>query len=52
MAWGRRIKSEHSGAKQGRGYWGRKAEAKQAGKWARRRQDRLSADSWTQDDSR
>ena len=33
MAWGR-IKSEHGGAKRGKGYWGRKAEAKQASRRA------------------
>ncbi|MBE0418315.1 MAG: hypothetical protein IBX63_11175 [Coriobacteriia bacterium] len=38
MAWGR-IKSEHTGAKRGKGYWGRKAMAKQASRRARRRED-------------
>jgi len=39
MAWGR-TKTEHSGPKKGKGYWGRKAEAKQASKQARREEDR------------
>jgi hypothetical protein len=52
MAWGRRIKAEHSGPKRGRGYWGRKAEAKQASKRARRRQDRREAQSIERSDAR
>lgn len=36
MAWGR-IKPEHGGAKQGKGFWGRKWEAKAASRRARRR---------------
>lgn len=39
MAWGR-VKSEHAGAKHGKGYWGRKADAKQASRRARRSGDR------------
>jgi len=39
VAWGR-CKTEHSGPKRGRGYWGRKAEAKEASKRSRRREDR------------
>ena len=39
MAWGR-TKTEHSGPKRGKGYWGHKAEAKQASKLARRDDDR------------
>lgn len=42
MAWGR-VKSEHGGAKRGKGYWGHKAEAKQASRRARRRDDRVAA---------
>lgn len=42
MAWGR-AKSEHAGAKHGRGFWGRKALAKQASRRARRREDRAVA---------
>lgn len=42
MAWGR-IKTEHSGAKRGKGFWGRKAEAKQASRRVRRRNDRTVA---------
>lgn len=41
MAWGR-IKTEHSGPKRGRGYHGRKAEAKAASKRVRRRNDRIA----------
>jgi hypothetical protein len=42
MAWGR-VKSEHGGPKRGKGYWGRKADAKQASERSRRREARLSA---------
>ncbi len=42
MAWGR-VKADHSGPKRGNGYWGKKAVAKQAGKRARRRDDRLAS---------
>jgi len=41
MAWGR-VKSEHAGAKRGKGYWGRKAMAKQVSRRARRRDDRVA----------
>lgn len=40
MAWGQ-VKSEHGGPKRGKGYWGRKADAKQASKRSRRREARL-----------
>jgi hypothetical protein len=50
MAWGR-TKTEHAGPKRGRGYWGRKAEAKQAGKRARRRADREVARAAGQEDA-
>lgn len=43
MAFGR-IKTEHGGAKRGRGFWGHKAEAKHASRRIRRRHDRLIAD--------
>ena len=33
-------KTEHSGAKRGKGYWGRKKEAKKSSNVARRRQDK------------
>lgn len=39
MAWGK-PKTEHSGPKRSKGYWGRKAEAKQASRLARRDEDR------------
>jgi hypothetical protein len=39
MAWGR-TKTEHSGPKRGKGYWGHKAEAKRASKLARREEGR------------
>jgi hypothetical protein len=39
MAWGT-PKTEHSGPKRGKGFWGRKAEAKQVSRRARRAQDR------------
>lgn len=42
MAWGR-VKAEHAGPKRGMGYWGRKADAKQASKRSRRREDHLAA---------
>jgi hypothetical protein len=42
MAWGR-TKTEHTGPKRGKGYWGRKAEAKQASRVARRGEDRRIA---------
>jgi non-ribosomal peptide synthetase component E (peptide arylation enzyme) len=41
MAWGR-IKSEHAGAKRGKGYWGRKTAAKVASRRARRREARTA----------
>jgi hypothetical protein len=44
MAWGR-IKTEHSGPKRGKGFWGKKAVAKAAGKRARRREDRVASDA-------
>lgn len=48
MAW-RRVKTEHSGSKRGKGYWGRKAEAKQASNVARRAEDRRIAGAGHQD---
>lgn len=48
MAWGR-TKTEHSGPKRGKGYWGRKAEAKQASKLARRAQGQRIAASEHED---
>ena len=42
MAWGR-VKTEHAGAKRGKGYWGHKADAKQASKRSRRRDDHAVA---------
>jgi hypothetical protein len=42
MAWGR-VKADHCGPKRGKGYWGKKAIAKQAGNRARRRDDRLAS---------
>ena len=42
MAWGR-IKADHCGPKRGKGYWGKRAVAKQAGNRARRRDDRLAS---------
>ena len=44
MAWGR-IKAEHAGPKRGKGYWGRKADAKQASKRSRRRDDRVATNA-------
>ncbi|MDZ4170255.1 MAG: hypothetical protein U1E26_11475 [Coriobacteriia bacterium] len=44
MAWGR-TKTEHSGPKRGKGYWGRKAEAKKASNLTRRREDHEAADA-------
>jgi hypothetical protein len=37
MAYDNRIKTEHSGAKNGGGYWGTRAEAKKASNKIRRR---------------
>jgi hypothetical protein len=48
MAWGR-TKTEHTGPKRGKGYWGRKAEAKQASRVARRGEDRRIAAAGHQD---
>jgi hypothetical protein len=42
MAWGR-IKADHCGPKRGKGYWGKKAVAKQAGNRARIRDDGLAS---------
>ena len=42
MAWGR-IKADHCGPKRGKGYWGKKVVAKQAGNRARRRDDLLAS---------
>ncbi len=44
MAWGR-VKSEHGGPKRGKGYWGKKVDAKQASKRSRRREDHVAAHS-------
>jgi len=41
MAWGR-IKTEHAGPKRGKGYWGKKADAKQASKRSRRCEDHIA----------
>jgi len=49
MAWGR-IRTEHCGAKRGKGYWGRKAEAKAASKRARRCGDSRAASGITVDE--
>jgi hypothetical protein len=48
MAWGR-VKTEHSGPKWGKGFWGRKAEAKQVSKRARRREDRSACNAADED---
>jgi hypothetical protein len=44
MAWGR-VKTEHAGPKRGKGYWGRKAVAKQVSRRSRRRDDRSVCES-------
>jgi len=43
MAWGR-TKTDRSGPKRGKGHWGHKADAKQAAKRSRRREDHESWD--------
>ncbi|MHB1342087.1 MAG: hypothetical protein ACYC77_09745 [Coriobacteriia bacterium] len=40
---GGRIKADHCGPKRGKGYWGKKAAAKQAGNRTRRRDDCLAS---------
>ena len=42
MAYGKNIKTEHSGAKNGGGYWGRREEAKKHSKKIRRAVDKQS----------
>jgi hypothetical protein len=37
------IKTEHAGAKNGGGYWGKRAEAKRRSRRLRRKEDRKSA---------
>lgn len=44
MAWGR-IKADRSGPKHGKGFWGKKSEAKAAARRARRRDSRIAVDS-------
>lgn len=46
MAWGfKRMKTEHSGAKNGGGFWGTRREAKEASKRRRRRNDKKEINS-------
>jgi len=40
------IKTEHSGAKNGGGYWGKRARAKRVSRKARRAADRKAVRSW------
>lgn len=40
---GNGMKTEHTGAKKGKGFWGKKAEAKQLSKKARRANDKKAA---------
>lgn len=40
MSWGKVKKTEHNGAKNGGGYWGRRVEAKEMSKRKRRQKDK------------
>ena len=41
MGEGRKLKTEHAGAKNGGGYWGKRADAKRMSSHMRRRHDRI-----------
>jgi len=43
------TKTEHAGAKNGSGYWGKRAEAKRVSKQLRRRKDRAAANAALRD---
>jgi hypothetical protein len=40
------MKTEHNGAKNGGGYWGKRAQAKRVSRKARRAADRKAVRSW------
>lgn len=43
MALGRRVKTEHAGAKNGGGYWGLREDAKKVSKKLRRKHDKRAS---------